>query len=136
MSNRDTGIQKSKSFNLLKFCETCNCDKLHVVEIEINHQLIITIIRVNFFLRSRTGQHNKDTTQVICNMSISLPDFKVDLTGMKFHKEPSTSSSHYTSIFSVNKSWYLCNDTNVTVVDFNKFCISSTVYILFYKRPI
>ncbi len=35
MRNIETGIQKSKSFNLLKFCETCNCK--HVVEIDINY---------------------------------------------------------------------------------------------------
>ncbi len=130
----ETGIQKSKSFNVLKFCETCNWDKSHVVEIEINHQLIMTTIRVNHFVQSRTGRHNKDTTQVICNRSISLPDFKGDLIRMNFQKGPSTSSGHYTSMIYVHDSWYLCNDTNVTVVDFNTFCIWSTVYILFYKR--
>ncbi len=33
-----------------------------------------------------------------------------------FHEGPSTSSGNYTSIISVNKIWYLCNDTNVPVV--------------------
>ncbi len=42
---------------------------------------------------------------------------------MIFPKEPSTSYSHNTSMISVNKIWYLYNDTNVTVVDFNKFGI-------------
>ncbi len=39
---------------------------------------------------------------------------------MIFHKGPSTSTGHYTSMISGNNMWYLCNDTNVTVVDFNK----------------
>ncbi len=46
------------------------------------------------------------------------------------------SSGCYTSMIIVKSGTFVMNDTNVTVIDFNKFCISNTVYILFYKRQI
>ncbi len=57
---------------------------------------------------NHTCIHNKDTTQVICNRFISLPDLKGDLIFLIFHKWPYTSSGHYISIISVNTIWYLC----------------------------
>ncbi len=70
MRNIETGIQNSKSFNIFHFCETCNYDNSNLLENEINQQLIIKTIRVNRLLRSWTGRHNKDTTQLISNRSI------------------------------------------------------------------
>ncbi len=58
---------------------------------------------------------------------LRLPDIKGNLIGMIFLKEPSISLGHYTFMINVNTIWYLCNDNNVTVIDFNKFCISSSV---------
>ncbi len=50
MGNIETGIQNSKSFNLLKFCETCICDNSHLVDNEINQQPIITTTtKLSFF---------------------------------------------------------------------------------------
>ncbi len=62
------------------------------------------------------SQGQVDTTKtlhmlVIYNRSISLPDFKGYLIGMIFHKGCSTFSGHCTSMISVNKIWYLCNDS-------------------------
>ncbi len=85
-----------------------------------------TAIKVNCFLQSMTGRRNKESTWVICNRFISLTNIKGDLIVMMLHKWPSTSSGHYTSMVILNKIWYLCNDTNVTVVDINKFRVEVT----------
>ncbi len=53
-------IQNSKSFNLLKYFETCNCDSYQLVDNEINQQPIITTIRVNCFLQSRKCTQEPD----------------------------------------------------------------------------
>ncbi len=42
MRNIETGIYNSKLFNVLKFCESCHCDKPHLVENEINQEPSIT----------------------------------------------------------------------------------------------
>lgn len=73
----------------------------HLVENKINQQPIIATIRVNRFLQARTYKQYKNTTQVICNRYISLPDFKCDQIGIIFLKEHYISSGHYTSMISV-----------------------------------
>ncbi len=55
MRNIDTGTRNSKSFNLLKFCETCNGDNSHLLDNELMQQPIIT----------RTVRHNKNSLRNI-----------------------------------------------------------------------
>lgn len=62
MKNIDNGIQTAESFNWLKSCKTCNCDKSHLVDNEISQQSIITQIRVNHCLQTMMARHNQDTT--------------------------------------------------------------------------
>ncbi len=59
MRDLETGMQTSKTFTSLKLCETL--DKSYLVENEMSEQPIITTMRVNRFLQSRTGRHNKNT---------------------------------------------------------------------------
>ena len=52
---------------------------------------------------------------------------------MVLHKGSSTSCGHYTSLVNISNQWYHCDDLKVTKVDFDKYCISSEVYLLFYQ---
>ena len=84
----ETGIITSKSTNLVKFCDTCNCDSTHSVVSTISQQPTVTTIRVNRFMQSRTGRLSKNTTQVLCNKSVGLPDFQGNLIALILHKGP------------------------------------------------
>ncbi len=71
----------------------------------------------------------------ICSvMSISLTDFDSQLTGLILHKGSSTNSGDYLSMVKVGDIWFECDDVKITKIEFNHFCNSNTVYMLFYKR--
>ncbi len=91
----------------------------------------MTTIRVIITLTFKEEAIKTVHSPFVIDRSISLPGVKGDPIRMIFRKGSSTSSGHYTSMISVNNIWYLCNDSNATVVDNHKFCISSTVYIVF-----
>ncbi len=38
------------------------------------------------------------------------------------------------SIVKVGGIWFECDDAKITKIEFNNFCNSKTVYMLFYKR--
>ncbi len=54
----------------------------------------------------------------------SLTDCDGQLMGLILHKGSSTNSDHYISMLKVGNIWF----------EFNHFCNSNTVYMLFYKR--
>ncbi len=50
------------------------------------------------------------------------------------HKGSSTNSRHYISMVKVGDIWFECDDVKITKIEFNNFCNSDTVYMLFYQR--
>ncbi len=54
--------------------------------------------------------------------------------GLILHKGLSTNSGHYISMVKVGDIWFECDDVKITKIEFNHFCNSNTVYMLFYKR--
>ncbi len=99
----------------------------------IIQQPLIRTICVNRFHQSRTCRLTKNTAYILCNKSISLTDFDSQLMSLILHKGWSTNSGHYISMVKVGDIW-LCHDTKITKIEFNNFCNSNTVYMLFYKR--
>ncbi len=100
----------------------------------IIQQPLITTICVNRFHQSRAGRLTKNTAYVLCNRSISLTDFDGQLIGLILHKGSSTNSGHFLSMVRVGDIWFECDDVKITKIEFNHFCVSNAVYILFYKR--
>ncbi len=95
----------------------------------IIQQLLITTICVNRFHQSRTGRLSKNTAHVLCNRSISCTNGQ--LMGLFLHKGPSTNSDHYISMVKVGDIWFECDDVKITKIEFNHFCNSNIVYMLF-----
>ncbi len=95
---------------------------------------LITTICVNRFHQSRTSRLSKNTARILCNSSISLTDFDGQLMGLILHKGSSTNSGHYISMVNVGDIWFECDDVKITKIEFNHFCYSNTVYLLFYQR--
>ncbi len=124
----------SKHYNFTELCHLCNSNKSHTNQNVIIQQPLITTICVNRFHQSRTGRLSKNTTYVLCNRSISLTDFDGQLMGLMCHKGSSTNSGHYISMVKVGDIWFECDDVKITKIEFNHFCNSNTVYMLFYKR--
>ncbi len=100
----------------------------------IIQQPLITTICVTRFHQSRTGRLTKNTAYILCNRSINLTDFDGQLMGLILHKGSSTNSGHYLSMVKVGDVWFKCDDVKITKIEFNHFCNSNTVYMLFYKR--
>ncbi len=93
----------------------------HTNQNVIIQQPLITTTCVNRFHQSRTGR-------------LSLIDFDSQLMGLILHKGSSTNSGHYISMVKVGDIWFECDDVKITKIEFNYFCNSNTVYMLFYKR--
>ncbi len=74
-----------------------------------------------------------NTAYVICNRSISLTDFDGQLMDLILHKGSSTNSGHYISVVKVGDIWLESDDVKFTKIEYNHFCNSNTVYMLFYK---
>ncbi len=123
-----------KHYNFTKFCYLWNSNKSHTNQDVIIQQPLITTICVNRFHQSRTGRLSKNTAHVLCNGYISLTDFDSQLMGLILHKGSSTNSGHYLSMVKVGDIWFECDDVKITEIEFNHFCSSNTVYMLFYKR--
>ncbi len=90
----------SKYYNCTKFCYLCNSNKSHTNQKVIIQQPLITTICINCINRchqSRTGRLTKNTAYVLCNRSISHPNFEGHVMGL-MHKGSSTNSGHYTSM--------------------------------------
>ncbi len=54
--------------------------------------------------------------------------------GLILLKGLSTNSGHYISMVNVGVRWFECDDVKITKIEFNHFCNSDTVHMLFYKR--
>ncbi len=106
----------------------------HTNQNVIIQQPLITTMCVNRFHQSRTGILSKNTAYLLCNRSISLTDFDSELMGLILYKRWSTSSGHYLSMVKVSDIWFESDDVKITKIEFNHFCNSNTVYMLFYKR--
>ncbi len=63
----------------------------------------------------------------------SLTEFHIQLMGLILHKGSTTNTSHYISIVQVGDIWFECDEVKITTLEFNKFCNSNIVYMLFYK---
>ncbi len=132
-SDIGTVISMSKYDNFTKFCYLCYSNKSHTNQ-NVIIQPLITTICVNRFHQSRTGRLSKNTARILCNSSSSLTDFDGQLMGLILHKWSSTNSGHYISMVKVGDIWFECDDVKITKIEFNHFCYSNTVYLLFYKR--
>ncbi len=133
-SDIGTGISMSKHYNFTKLCYLCNSNKSRSNQNVIIQQPLVTTICVNGFHRSMTGRLSKNTAHVLCNRSISLTYFDCQLMGLILHKWSSTNSGHYISMVKVGDICFECGDVKITKIEFNHFCNSNTVYMLFYKR--
>ncbi len=65
---------------------------------------------------------------------ISLSDIDSQLMGLILHKVSSTNSGHYISMVKVGDIWFECDYVKITTIEFNHFCNSNTVFMLFYNR--
>ncbi len=54
--------------------------------------------------------------------------------GLILYKGLSTNSGHYIFMVKVGDIWFECDDVKITKIEFNHFCNSNAVYMLFYKR--
>ncbi len=63
-----------------------------------------------------------------------VTDFDCQFMGLILHKGSSTNSGHYISMVKVGDICFECDDVKITKIEFNHFCNSDTVYVLFYKR--
>ncbi len=54
--------------------------------------------------------------------------------GLILHKGSSTNSGYYLSMVKAGDIWFECDDVKINKIEFNHFCNSNTVYMLFYKR--
>ncbi len=121
-----------KHYKFTKLCYLCNSNKSHTNQNVIIQQTLITNICVNRFHQSRTGRLTKNTVYILCNSSISLTNFEGQLVGLILHKGSSTNSGHYISMVNVGDIWFECDDVKINKIEFNNFCNSDTVYILFH----
>ncbi len=71
---------------------------------------------------------------VLCNRFISLTDYHGQLMGLILHKGLSTNSGRYLSMIKVGNIWFEWDDVKTNQIEFNHFCNSNTVDMLFYKR--
>ncbi len=86
------------------------------------------------FHQSTTGRLTKNTEYILCNRSISLTDFDVQLVGFILHKGLSTNSGHYLSMVKFCEIWFECDDVKIIKIEFNHFCKSNTVYVILQKK--
>ncbi len=66
--------------------------------------------------------------------NISLTDFDGQLMAHILHKGSSTNSCHCIYMIKVGDIWFKCDNVKITKIEFDHFCNSNTVYMLFYKR--
>ncbi len=121
-------------YNLTIFFYLFNSNKIHTNQNVIIQQPLITTICVNIFHQSSTGRLSKNTGYVLSNRYISLADLDGQLMGLIFHKGQSTNSGHYLFMVKVGDIWFECDDVKIPKIEFNHFCNSNTVCMLFYKR--
>ncbi len=133
-SDIGAGISMSKYYNVTKFCYLCNSNKWHTIQDVINQQPLITTICVNSFHQWRTGRLTKNIVYILCNRSTNLGDFDGQLMCLILHEGSSTNSGHYTSMVKVGDMWLECHYVKVTKIQFNNFCNSATLFMLFYER--
>ncbi len=132
-SDIGTRISMSKYYKFTKFCYLCNSNKSHTLHNVTIQQPLITTICANRFHQSRTSRLIRSTAYVLCNRSISLTDVDGQLMGLILHKGSSTNSGHYISMVKVGEIWFDCDDFKINKIEFNHFCDSNIVYMLFYK---
>ena len=68
------------------------------------------------------------------NEKFSLYDlkFKGQLLAVISHYGPTTDSGHYKAHIRTENSWYCCNDSVISLVDFDDITNSKECYLLFY----
>ena len=133
------GEVKNGLISLLKdevdrFCNNCNTNTKHHIIKKIWQQPNICILRMNRFKQLRSGRVHKDSSTILCNDKLDIPDFKAKLISVIFHKGVTKDSGHYISVIRSAEKWYECNDHKIRSIDFTEFCCSKEVYILFYHK--
>ncbi len=97
-------------------------------------QPLITNICVNRFHWSKTVRLTQTTAYILYSRSIRLTEFDSQLMGRILLKGSSTNSGYYITMVKVGDIWFECDDAKVTKIEFNHFCKSNTVYMLFTKE--
>jgi len=124
---------------IYKSCENCNPDN----STDTEHQVLSYIYKLPeiliIYISRFSDKNNKNNNKIILDKKLDLSDYSMEnetefkLKSVICHTG-NLNSGHYYNIIKNYGKWYLFNDHQVTLIDFETIQESSDSYILFYEK--